>query len=54
MITDYTNNVDLLIHDSEFTKGEYATKKRWGHIVYTDALWLALEAEIRSSGCDSS
>lgn len=50
---DYLNfslNADLLIHDSEFTEGEYRVTKAWGHSVYNDALKLALEAKVKNFG----
>ena len=47
---DFTRGADLLIHDAEFTEEEYRTKQRWGHTVYTDALKLALKANVRRFG----
>ena len=47
---DFTYNADLLIHDAEFTKEEYRTKKTWGHSVYTDALKLAIDAKVNRFG----
>lgn len=41
---------DLLIHDAEFTSGEYEQARRWGHTVYTDAVNLALGAQVKSLG----
>ncbi|MFH0735098.1 MAG: MBL fold metallo-hydrolase [bacterium] len=45
-----SKNVDLLIHDAEFTESEYKYTKGWGHTVYTDALRLALEADVKQFG----
>lgn len=47
---EFCSSSDLLIHDAEFTADEYATKKGWGHSVYTDALNLALDAGVRQFG----
>ncbi len=47
---DFVRNVDLLIHDSEFTEQEYETSKRWGHSLYKDALKLAMEAQVKKFG----
>ena len=41
---------DLLIHDAEFTPAEYERVKGWGHSRYTDAVELALEAEVKQLG----
>jgi len=42
--------VDLLIHDSEFTKEEYQLTQSWGHSTYQDALRLAQEAHVKTFG----
>jgi ribonuclease BN (tRNA processing enzyme) len=34
-------NTDLLIHDAQFTKDEFATKASWGHSTYDYAQWVA-------------
>lgn len=47
---DFTYNADLLIHDAQFTQKEYEVTKSWGHSVYTDALKLASEADVRRFG----
>lgn len=47
---DFSSNVDLLIHDSEFTGEEYKKVKGWGHSAYNDALKLALEARVKKFG----
>lgn len=47
---DFCEDADLLIHDAEYTPGEYETFVDWGHSVYTDALDLALEADVRKLG----
>jgi phosphoribosyl 1,2-cyclic phosphodiesterase len=46
----FSLNADLLIHDSEFTEGEYKITKSWGHSVYLDALKLASEAKAKKFG----
>ncbi len=48
--TSFCRGADLLIHDSEFTEEEYRSTRNWGHTVYTDALRLALDSEVRSFG----
>ncbi len=47
---EFVSGVDLLIHDSEFTPGEYKHTKGWGHSVYTDALQLALDGKVKHFG----
>ena len=34
-------NTDLLIHDSQFTPAEFATKSNWGHSTLEFAMWVA-------------
>jgi phosphoribosyl 1,2-cyclic phosphodiesterase len=46
----FSAGADLLLHDAEFTPDEYKYKKTWGHSVYTDALRLAMEAEVGRFG----
>jgi phosphoribosyl 1,2-cyclic phosphodiesterase len=51
--TDYlkfSEGVDILIHDAEYTREEYKTTLEWGHSVYNDALDLALEAGVGQFG----
>jgi len=43
-------DADLLIHDAEYTEAQYAMTKGWGHTVYTDALRLAMEANVKQFG----
>jgi phosphoribosyl 1,2-cyclic phosphodiesterase len=47
---DFCNGADLLIHDAEYTPGEYKTFVDWGHSVYTDTLELAQKAEVKRLG----
>ena len=46
----FSAGADLLLHDAEYTQAEYKYKKTWGHSVYTDALRLAMEAEVARFG----
>ena len=46
----FSAGADLLLHDAEYTQAEYEYKKTWGHSVYTDALRLAMEAEVARFG----
>ncbi len=46
----FSAGADLLIHDAEFRKSEYEQTKTWGHSVYTTALELALNAEVKQFG----
>jgi phosphoribosyl 1,2-cyclic phosphodiesterase len=51
--TDYLNvsrQADLLIHDAEYTPGEYGTVRRWGHSSYTDVLDMAARAGVKKLG----
>jgi len=46
----FVQEADLLIHDAEFTEKEYASNKGWGHSLFTDALELAINANVTSFG----
>jgi phosphoribosyl 1,2-cyclic phosphodiesterase len=47
---EFSGGADLLIHDAEYTPGEYKTFIDWGHSVYTDALHLAQQAAVKILG----
>jgi phosphoribosyl 1,2-cyclic phosphodiesterase len=46
----FCSNVDLLIHDAEYTPKEYKAYRDWGHSVYTDTLELAQRAVVKKLG----
>jgi len=46
----FAQGADVLIHDGEYTAGEYAHKKTWGHSAYTEALQLAFDAGVQRLG----
>jgi phosphoribosyl 1,2-cyclic phosphodiesterase len=41
---------DLLIHDAEFTAGEYEQRRTWGHSSWERALDLALKSNVKQLG----
>lgn len=41
---DLCTDVDLLIHDAQYTPSEFAEKCDWGHCTVGYAVWLAAEA----------
>ena len=47
---EFCAGADLLMHDAEYTPEEYKRYFDWGHSVYTDALKLAFEAEVKRLG----
>jgi phosphoribosyl 1,2-cyclic phosphodiesterase len=47
---DFSRNSDLLFHDADYTPEEYQARRAWGHSVYSDALRLALDAEVNRFG----
>ena len=47
---EFSRKANLLIHDSEFTPEEYKIRENWGHSSHTDALELALAAEVEQFG----
>ncbi len=40
--------VDLMIHDSQYTRPEFEQKFHWGHCTIEYAVWLALECKVRT------
>lgn len=46
----FAKDVDVLVHDAEFTQEEYKKTRTWGHSTYEDALMLALEANVQQFG----
>ena len=47
---NFSQNVDLLFHDGEYTKDEYKQKNNWGHSSIQDVLDLALKANVKRLG----
>jgi phosphoribosyl 1,2-cyclic phosphodiesterase len=47
---DFAKGADLLIHDAEYTPGEYETIRSWGHSTYVDAIDLAFAARVQRLG----
>ncbi len=47
---EFSRGADLLIHDAEFTDSDYAFYRLFGHSTYSDAVKLALEAEVKRLG----
>lgn len=43
----WVHGADLLLHDSHFSRKEYATRKGWGHSAYEDVLELALREKVK-------
>lgn len=41
------DDVDLLIHDSQFTDEEFACKCAWGHSTYSYACWVAETCRVK-------
>lgn len=46
----FAKGADLLIHDAEYCPEDYPQTRTWGHSVFTDALRLALAAEVSRFG----
>lgn len=40
-------DVDLLIHDAQYTDDEFAVKRDWGHCTLEYAVWMATESRAR-------
>ena len=46
----FCEGADLLLHDAEYTEQEYKNQISWGHSSYTDALQLAIDANVKKLG----
>jgi len=46
-LCSFCQGTDLLIHDAQYTKEEYARKTGWGHSTYEAAVHLALTAQVK-------
>src|ERR1700712_2581129 len=44
---EFMRNVDLVIHDCQYTPEEYPAKKNWGHSTYAYAVYLAAAAGVK-------
>ena len=42
------DDVDVLIHDAQFTREEFAVKSDWGHCTIEYAMWLAAECRAKT------
>jgi phosphoribosyl 1,2-cyclic phosphodiesterase len=47
---EFCFDAELLIHDAEYTPEEYKSTIEWGHSVYTDALELAFQSNVKKFG----
>ena len=46
-VRDLIADVDLLIHDAQYTPEEFALKRDWGHCTPDFAAWIAAEGHVR-------
>ncbi len=46
----FAEHADLFFHDAEYTAEEYRDTRTFGHSVYTDALDLAIKANVKKFG----
>ena len=44
---DFCKDIDLLVHDAQFTTDEFEAKTGWGHSSYLDVLELAKQANVK-------
>lgn len=47
---EFCKNSSLLIHDAQYTSKDMPYKVDWGHSIYTDALKLAIDANVKQFG----
>ena len=43
----FMENVDILIHDAQYTPAAYEKKRGWGHSCYVDTVAAALDASVK-------
>ncbi len=43
----YVNDVDIFIHDAQYTVDDYNKKRGWGHSCYLDSLDFAMDARVK-------
>jgi phosphoribosyl 1,2-cyclic phosphodiesterase len=43
---EFMRNVDILIHDAQYTPLDYEKKRGWGHSCYVDTVEAAMDAEV--------
>jgi len=41
-------DVDVLIHDAQYTPAEFASKNDWGHCTIDYAVWMAVQCRVRT------
>lgn len=46
----FAQHADILLHDAEYTPEEYKATVEWGHSSYSDALDLAIRAQVKQLG----
>ena len=47
-LIQFVSNVDILIHDAQYTPEEYKTKYQWGHSPYDYTVKIALEGNVKT------
>ena len=47
-VRELCDGVDLLIHDAQYTRPEFAQRSTWGHSTVEYAVWVAKECGVRS------
>jgi hypothetical protein len=46
----FSQGVDLLMHDAQYTDEEYERKRGWGHTTFSSAADLAIRADVKHFG----
>ena len=49
-LADFCRGASLLVHDAQFTTGEYPARKGWGHSTFEQAIELARTAGVKKLG----
>ncbi len=44
----FIRDIDILIHDAQYTPDDYSTKRGWGHSCFFDAVRFAIQANVKT------
>ena len=45
---EHIRDTDILIHDAQYTPGDYEKKRGWGHSCYVDTVNFAIDAGVKA------
>lgn len=45
---EFMAGIDILIHDAQYTREDYAKKRGWGHSCYIDTVNMAVDSQVKN------